>query len=573
MRRTLGWALIALLIFGLVAAGCNRKPVEPSAEQPKEEQYLDLNLGGEPPQLDPQLAADPLSFSIIRATMEGLTRPDRNGETKPGSGLAETWSVSADGTEYVFKLRDAWWSDGTPITAGDFEFAWKRAIDPRSASEYAYQMYYLRNAEAVNSIAVPDKKKYQGREDEYKKALDEAGQRIDQGLKTVGVKAVDPKTLEVTLERPTAFWLGLTAFPTYIPAQQAAVQKFGDKFAADADKQTFSGPFKIARWTHTTEMILVKNDDYWDAKSVKLSRIHLQMVKDNQTALNLYDTGGLDATAVGPKFIGAYRDKGLRQLPEAATFYLVFNTKRPLFANAKIRRALSLAIDRQRFVEKVFGDGALPATGLTPPTIHGVNGEPFHNRVGDVLPVSADAVKARDLLDQGLKELNLNEFPKDIELLGDDSDRAKRIDQAIQEFWRLNLGVGIKIKRVDFKTSLSLRYRRDFDIAIAGWNADFDDPQTFLEMWVTGGTYNDPQWSNKQYDDYVKVAKTSVNPEERMKALADAEQLLLDESPIAPIYFRSRNYLEKPYVKGVARFVVGPDSDWKWAYTKGRPKK
>lgn len=576
MRKTFLWALIAVLAFGLVAAGCGPKPAQPSqtTEQPKaEEQYLNLNLGDEPPQLDPQLSSDTLSFDIIRATLEGLTRPDKNGEIKPGSGLAESWTVSSDGTKYVFKLRDAKWSDGTPITAEDFEFAWKRAIDPRSASEYAYQMYYIKNAEKVNSIELPDKKKYEGKDAEYKKALEDAGKKIDEGLQTVGVKAVDPKTLEVTLERPTAFWLSLTAFPTYIPAEKAAVQKFGEKFASDADKMTFSGPFKIEKWTHSTEIVLVKNPDYWDAKSVKLSKIHFDMIKDNQTAINMYEAGDLDATGIGPKFIAAYRDKGLKQLPEAVTFYLVFNTKKPLFANAKIRHALALAVDRKLFAEKVYSGGVLPATALTPPTIHGVNGESFHQRVGDVLPVSADPAKAKEYLAAGLKELNLTEFPKDIELLGDDSDTAKKLDQAIQEFWRQNLGIEVKIKSVDFKTRLSLQRQRNFDIAFAGWGADYDDPQTFIDMWVTGGSYNDAQWSNKQYDDMVQKVKTSTNQEERMKIMADAEKLLLEESPIAPIYWRSRNFIEKPYVKDVVRMVVGPDSDYKWTSTEGRPKK
>lgn len=361
------------------------------------DQFLRLNFGEEPPDLDPATSTDQVSFWVINATYEGLARKNPEMKVLPGSGLAESWTVSKDRKVYTFKLRDAKWSDGVAVTAYDFEYGWKRAIDPRTASQYAYMMYVIKNAEKVNGMEVPDDK-------DPKKA--EKNKAIDDALATVGVKALDAKTLRVELEAPTPFFLDLITFITYMPSPKHMVEKLGDEYASEVDKMVACGPFKISKWQHEYKIILEKNPNYWDAKSVKLQRIEADMIKDIATPLNMFDAGELDFVGVPGTYIDQYRNKGMKTIAEATSWYLEFNCKHEIFKNAKVRKAFSLAIDRQAYVDYVLKNGSLPATSLVPPTIHGKDGVSFHDvYVGDLLPTKADVKLAKQLLAEGLAEL------------------------------------------------------------------------------------------------------------------------------------------------------------------------
>ncbi|MBC7341257.1 MAG: hypothetical protein H5U02_02200 [Clostridia bacterium] len=368
--------------------------------RPGKENELYWNLGEEPPSLDAQKSTDVVSFDILNAVLEGLVRPDPNGEIKKGSGLALDWTVSPDGKVYTFTLRDAKWSDGKPITAEDFEYSWKRALDPRTGSQYAYQLYYLKGGQALNTIELPDPNK-------DKAGYDQAVKKIEEAMANVGVKAKDAKTLEVTLEQPTPFFLWLTSFPTYLPQPKHLVEKYGDKYASEANLMAASGPFMVQSWKHKSEITLVKNPNYWDAATVKLTKIHMDMIKDINTPLNMFEKNELDFLYRVPgQFIDQYKDKGLKTISEATCWYLEFNCQDPLFKNAKIRQAFALAVDRESFVKNVTKDGSWPATAYTPPVIHSGPNESFQKTyVKDVLPVKADPEKAKKLLEEGLKEL------------------------------------------------------------------------------------------------------------------------------------------------------------------------
>lgn len=367
-------------------------------------QKLVLNLGEEPPDLQSITATDVVSFDILNATLEGLARLGPDGKYNQGSGLAKSWTVSSDGTKYTFVLKDNLkWSDGTPLTAKDFEYAWKKAVDPRTASQYNYMLFYIKGAEEVANIEVPDAEK---EPDKYKEAV----KKIEEGLANMGVKAKDDKTLEVELTAPCSYFIQLTAFPTYFPLNQKAHEKWGDKYATEKDKMLFCGPFVIDEWQHGSKMVLKKNPNYWDAATVKLEAIYFDMIKDINTPVAMYEANQLDAIGVPGDFIPKFmkdRPNEFHQMAQAVAWYLECNLKHPVLKDPKFRKALSMALDRQGFCDNVMKNFSKAATSLTPPSIQGVTAtESFAEKyVGKILPATANATEAQKLLKESLKAL------------------------------------------------------------------------------------------------------------------------------------------------------------------------
>jgi len=526
-------------------------------------QEVHLNLGDEPPNIDPQRATDQLSFDVLGQVEEGLVRMKDTSHIEKGSGLAKDWTISQDGLIYTFTLKDGiTWSDGQPIKAQDFEFAWKRALDPRTGSQYNYQLFYLKGGEVAASIEIP--KTY--RSDPAAKAGTD--QKIEAALANIGVKATDDKTLTVTLQHPTPYFLGLTAFATYLPARKDFVEKLGDKYGADADKLLYSGPFKISQWTHQNDMVLEKNEAYWDAATVKLDKIDFKLnVKDSNTAINMFEAGELDATGIPGDFIPQYKDKGLQTMPIAASYYAEFNTRDPIFKNVNIRKAFSLAIDRKLFTNDIMRNGSLPADGLVPPAIPGLVDatKTFRQESGALLPTSAQSDEAKRLLAQGLQELNLKQLPQ-INVVINDTAIAKKYAQGLQEFWNKNLGVSVNVDSISFKQMLQRELSGQFQIALGGWAADYLDPMTFLDLFMTGGGNQYAGYANQAYDHLVQTAKQTNDQKLRLQNLAAAEKMLLNDAPIAPLYFATINWMDKPNFKGMIRFPAGTDFDLKWAY-------
>lgn len=538
--------LVAVLfILSLSFSGCSKSSNSISSQKSlADEQVLNINLGEEPPSLDPQLATDLVSFEVLNATLEGLVRLNKYGKIEKGSGLALDWEVSPDGLRYVFHLRDAKWSDGTPITAHDFEYAWKRALDPKTGSNYAYMLYYLKNGEAFNKGEA--------------KAED------------VGVRALNDKTLEVILERPAPQFLGLTGWGTYLPAQKAAIEKFGDKYGTSPDTMVYSGPYMIKEWNHEQNIVLVKNPYYWDKDSVKLQQINMDMVKEENTIIQNWETGRYDSISVPAQYIAKYKnDPNFHQMPIGVTYYVMFNNKSKIFSNVNIRKAFSYAIDRQSFVDYVFAGGGIPALAFVPPGIPG-DKEEFRKEGGDYFKDN-DVAKAKELLAQGMRELGIDKLPK-IKFVAGDSDAARKHSQVLQEFWSKNLGVTVDIYNVAFKVRLDMMNKGDYDIVYTNWVADYNDPMTFLDLWVTDGGNNRAFYSNPQYDQLIKKANSTIDNSVRMQAMHEAEKILMEDMPIAPLLFRITSYLERPYVKDWIRFPVGIDDEWKWTYIEGKNK-
>lgn len=557
-RRILALILVMSLVFTLALTGCSQpadEPEEPAeepgeeepAEEPEEEpaeepveQVLRFNWGSEPPDLDPQTTTDQVSFWIINATMEGLVRLNPDGSV--GEGLAEDWEISDDGLEYTFYLRDANWSDGTPVTAEDFAYAWLRVLNPDTAAQYAYQLYHIKNAQAYNTGEITDPSE-------------------------VGIEVVDEKTLKVTLERETPFFLSLMSFITYVPAQKAAVEEFGDDYALEADQMVYSGPFVIEEWAHEDSLILAKNPEYWDADTVKLERIEGTMITENNTRMQMYDNGELDIATVPAEFLDRYiDDPNYVSQTEAVTWYLQFNMEDEWFANHKMREAFALATDAQTYVDVVQNGLGQVAEGHTPPAMPGAGGKSFGETRTSELP-GYDPERAAQLFEEALDELGVTkeEFEEIVTIVAGEGDTWSKIAQFFQSQWKDTLGVELFIEQMTFAMRLDRYNTGTYQITYAGWGGDYNDPLTFMDMWVTEGGNNDAYYSNPDYDAAIQTALTGSG-DERYEAMAEAEAIIAEDLPIYPMYHPSRNLVINPQVKGLATFPVGADYDFKWTY-------
>ncbi|MBS4538289.1 peptide ABC transporter substrate-binding protein, partial [Clostridium sp. D2Q-11] len=396
--------LIMLLVFAMVftvaLAGCGDDTAEepnesedPAAgddgeedtddgEKLAEEQVLRINWNSEPPNLDPQLSQDATSSRILIDTLEGIVRLNAEGIAEEGLGMAETWDLNDDETVYTFHLRDANWTDGEPVTANDFEYSWKRALDPETASTYAFLAYGIKNAEAYNTGEIDN--------------ADE-----------LGIKVLDEKTLEVTLERPDPTFLSKLQNSTFLPVREDKIEEWGEKYASDVEYMVFNGPFVVSEWEHESQLNLEKNPDYWNADAVKLERVEGVMVTDSNTRMNLYETGEIDWTEVPSQYLEQYKDK-LNTYPEASTFYYTFNVENEFFSNQKIRKAFAMAIDRIKIQEARTQGIVPPAWAFVPPGMPGPEGKTFREANGELIKdlgngATQEEVKA--LFEEGLEEI------------------------------------------------------------------------------------------------------------------------------------------------------------------------
>lgn len=494
------------------------------------DQTLRINLSSEPPTFDPAQAQDSQANTVLKLMYEGLTRMDESGEAQPAA--AESWEV--DGTKYTFHLREgATWTNGDPVTANDFVFAWERVLSPETlpAPPYAYQLYYLKNAQEYNEGKITD-------------------------FSQVGVKAVDDHTLEVELVTPTPYFLGLTSFYTFYPVHQSV--KDDEAWAVDASKMITNGAFTLTTWAKGQSIEVTKNDSYWGKDEIKLSKIVMSLVNSGATELASYRNGELDRAGapngeiptdqipiVQQELKDEVQVKGI-----ASTYYYEFNVTAEPFDNVNIRKAFSMAIDRQAIVDKVTLGGQLPAYGFVPPGIKGENDE-FRNEADDKAYFSEDYAEAKKLLEQGMKEKGYTQLPE-ITLLYNTSEGHKKIALAVADMWKKNLGVDVKLENQEWAVFLENRQSLNYQVARAGWSADYNDPMTFLDMWVTGGGNNDSGFANADYDALINQAKSTDDAAARNEAFKKAEEnLIKDNQVLLPIYYYTSVSVAKPYLKGV----------------------
>ncbi|AHA28817.1 peptide ABC transporter substrate-binding protein [Exiguobacterium sp. Leaf187] len=534
-----GLSSIALLAVAACGQGNDENASGSDSKNKKKE--VTLVSTTDVPQLDPTKTTDSTSIIVTNNVFEGLYRLD--GDNKPTPGIAESVEVSDDKKTYTFKLRkDAKWSDGSAVTADDFIYAWKRALDPKTAAEYAYILQDLKNA---NKIMAGDAE------------LDE-----------LGVKKVDDQTLEVQLEAPAPYFLGLTSFPTYLPLKQSFVEDKGDKFATSVDTMVFNGPFVLDKWQANAGWTYKKNPDYWDKASVKMDQINVKVVKEISTGVNLFESKEVDFAPITSEFVSQYeKSEDYKTRPDARINFLRFNQKNKALKNKNIRKALALGFEKQGITDVILNDGSKPANFIVAKDFTFTpDGEDFRTKYPDLQSYDADA--AKKAWDAGLKELGVKTV--ELSMLSRDEDAFKKVSEYLKGDLEKHLpGLTINIKQQPFKNFLDLESKGDYDISAAGWGPDYQDPMTFLDMWLTGGSFNRMEYSNKKFDDLIKGAKQQADEAKRWSDMQEAEKILLtDDYAIAPIYQKGEAYLQRTNIDKLYRHPFGADMSFKWMELK-----
>lgn len=494
--------------------------------------------------LDASKATDQASYEQINNVEEGLYLLGKNAKVQ--NALATSTKNSADGKTWTFTLRkNAKWSNGDPVTAQDFVYSWRRTIDPKTASEYAYLFSGIKNADAI----VSGKKK----------------------PAALGIKADGKYKLTVTLEKRIPYFKLLMAFPLFFPQNQKFIEKMGSKYATSSKYMIYNGPYKQVGWTGSNlSWKLVKNDKYWDKKNVKLDTVKFSVQKTPATDYNLYQSGKLDAAYLDAQATKSLKGKtGYTQRKMSTTQYLSYNIKKhPEFKNKNLRLAISMAINRKELAS-TLGGAATPATTFDPEGMTTVNGKDYTDTVKNAATEKAttyNVTEAKKLYKQALKETGKKKIS--FTLLGDDDDTAKKAAEFVQSQLENNLGIDVQVQSIPKKTRLTRMMSGNFDVVSTGWNADFSDPISFLDLQTTGASYNYGKWSNKEYDKYVAASKTTGSDADCFKDLAKAEQILLEEQGVTPLYHPIEAWMVKPSVKGVIYNGAGANYSFKYAYLK-----
>lgn len=538
--------LIIALAVSVFLSGCygGDNGDKGQGEGKAEEQVLRITEGAEIPSMDSVLAEDEVGFNIMNQVFEGLMRLNQDNEPKPA--VAEDYKVNEDETVYTFTLReDAKWSNGDQVKAQDFVFAWRKAVDPATGSQYGPYMMngVIKNATQVSSGDLPPEE--------------------------LGVKAEDERTFVVTLEKPVPYFISLMTFPTFYPQNEAFVKEQGKEYALNSDNIVYNGPFTLNKWNGTGQTWeFHKNDQYWDKDAVKLDRIEVTVTKDSQSRVNYYEAGDLDISGeLSSDFVTKYKeDPNFVSFVEPTIFWLKMNQEREAFKNENIRRAIALSINKDNLAEDILKNGSIAANYAVPKDFvsHPETGEDFREANGAMLEYNPE--KAKEYWEKGLAELGVTELTLDI--LGGDTENAKRMDEWLKNQLEKNLeGLTITLSEVPFSVRLQRDTSLDYDIQVAGWGPDYQDPMTFSDLWLTGGGNNNMAYSNKEYDRLVKEAQTTLanNPVERFEALQEAERILLEEdAAIAPLYQEGISILVQDYVKGLVTHSFGPSYSYKW---------
>lgn len=538
MKRKKSHLMVMALVTSLLLTACNNKADKSDIEVKK--QVLNVTVSEEIPSLDTVKTTDGTSAHVMQNIFEGLYV--LNDQDQPTPAIAKSFKRSEDGKKYTFDLRkDAKWSNGDNVTANDFMFAWKRAINPETASQYASMLFYVKNAKEINKGAM---------------SLDE-----------FGVTVINDYKLEVELEQPIPYFLQLLALPIYLPQHESFLKEQGNNYALEPSNLIYNGPFVLEKWKHEQEFQLKKNATYWDQKKVKLDEINFHIVKDTMTAVNLYEAGDLDRVPINSQVVDKYKgNKELHMSSDPGIAMLRFNEKNTALANKKVRQSISLALNKDDFVAHFINNGAKPASGLVPVGhVNEETGKDFRKENGDLSLY--DLQKAKKIWEEAKKELGVGEV--NLEFLTFEQDNAKRMAEYIKgDLEKYLHGLTIQIKQQPFKQKLQLEQTGDYDITMANWGPDYKDPISYLELFTTGNPNNKMNYSNVRYDELIKKAKTDfvLDREKRWEALREAEQVLLEDAAVAPLYHIGSAYVQKEYVKGIEKHQFGGVYTYKNAY-------
>ena len=541
---------LATSVFLAACGGSDDKASDSGSSSEDVAQELRVLESAEIPSMDSIMAEDTVSFTMLNNVNEGLYRQDQENNIIPGVANGEP-EVNEEGTEFTVKLKEGLtWSNGTALTAADFVFAWQRAIDPANASTYGSYMMdgKIAGAQEITEAAA-------------------AGQDYDDT--TLGVEAVDETTLVVTTAKPMTvdFFKGLMAFGTFLPQNEEFVKAQGDKYATSAETVLYNGPFMMTDWAGSTdaEWVMEKNENYWDAENVSLTKITFNVAKDPQSAVNAFEAGEVDITGkLSSDIVGQYEgDERMVTWLDASIFWLKFNQENEVLANENIRRALATSFNKDDLATDVLANGSVAANYAVPQQfVKDADGNDFRDANGDLL--TYDVEKAKEYWAKGLEELGLTEVT--LSILGGDTEAAKKIDQYVQNQWETNLeGLTVKVESVPFSMRLDRQTKQDYDIMDSGWGPDYLDPISFSDLWVTGGTNNNMSYSNAEYDALIEQAEKTTDTKEKFKLLQQAEKIVLEEDAgLAPMYQRASNVLVADNVEGFTYHMVGPEYSYQF---------
>jgi len=509
-RSGIKWAVTFGLILALAVLFIR---IAAHAPRASDGSTFRMTLSNEPPTLDWNLATDSVSFDVLINLMEGLTEYD--GQLRPRPAVARSWEVSPDGRTYLFHIReDACWSDGKPVTAGDFEYSWKRLLDPKTAAEYAYFLYDIEGAEAYNT----------GKTD-----------RPD----SVGVRALDNRTLQVRLRKPIVFFPSIVTFMVTYPMRRDIVEKFGDRWTEPGAMVT-DGPFVVDEWRHEYKLTLRPNPYYYGARP-GLGKVVMFVVNETTTALTLYETGDLEMATLPPEAISAYRGKReYVTAPILRGYYYGFNVLKPPFTDPRVRRAFSMAIDRIEF-PAILKRGEIPASFWVPP------GMPYYN---STVGLPFDPETARGLLAEAGYPGGRG-FPT-VTASFNTSPENSLIAENLQAQWKRNLGVEVHLDNQEWKVYLKRLQTDPPPLFRLGWGADYPDPDNFLNLFTSTSGNNRTRWKNDRYDELIRSAAANPNPLRRQKAYDEAQRILLEtDVAVMPLFVATQNWVIKPYVRGL----------------------
>ena len=520
---------LSLLTAGVLCASTATWAANvPAGTQLADKQELVRNNGTEPASLDPHKVESDVEFNIISDLFDGLVSVSPAGEIQPR--LVEKWE-NKDNTVWTFHLRPGiTWSDGTPITAEDIVWSWQRLVDPKTASPYAS---YPGSMRIVNGTDIAEGKK---------------------APESLGVKAINDTTLEVTLTQPNAAFLAMLAHPSLVPIDKVLVGRFGDKWTKP-EHFVSSGAYKLSQWVVNERIVAVRNPKYWDNEHTVINKVTYLPISSEAADVNRYKAGEIDIVYTVPinqfaqlkKTLGSELDVS----PQLATYYYQFNTTRPPFNDARVRKALNLALDKDIIAGKVLGQGQRPAWLISQPDIGGVK---LQNPDYASWPMDKRIAEAKKLL----AEAGFNDsHPLSFNLLYNTSESHQRIAIAASSMWKKNLGVEAKLQNQEWKTMLDTMHTHNFDAVRYAWIADYDDAATFLNTFRTGDSQNTTQYSNPDYDRALVNAAKSKTAEERGKFYQQAEDLLGRDVPAIPVYHYVRTHLVKPWVGGFTPDKLG----------------
>ena len=505
-----GGLILAFILVPFLFPACKNRNTE--SRQIKGEKVFRMVIASEPPTLDWSLATDNVSFHVITNIMEGLTQYDD--DLNPVPAIAKKWEISQDGKKITFFLRDnVFWNDKVPVTAYDFEYSWKRLLNPATGAEYAYFLYDLVNAYEYNSGIIKD-----------------------QAL--VGVKAKSGKVLGVTLKKPAVYFPSLTTFMVTFPLRKDIVEKYKDRWT-DPGNIVTNGPFKLWKWEHEYKLELTANKDYYGEK-VKIDWIKMYVVGENNTALTLYETGDLDMVSIPPLAVNYYKkSKEYINTPQLRGYYYGFNIRKKPFDDMRVRRAFSMAIDRKRITDVLKG-GEIPASSWIPKGMFGYN---------ENIGLKFNPEEARRLLAEagyssgkGFPEVNIT-FNTDAE--------NKLIAENVQSQLKENLNINVKLDNQEWKVYLKTLKTKPPEIFRLGWGADYPDPDNFMNLFTSSSGNNNTDWVNPEYDRLIAMGAGTKDRALRLKIYDDAQKILCEEDvPIMPLFVASQNLLVKKYIKG-----------------------